>query len=270
MLNYPEIDPVLLSLGPLKIHWYGLMYLFGFSSAWLLGIWRAKKNESWDREQVGDLILYCALGAVLGGRLGYILFYKLGDYLAQPLDVFRVWEGGMSFHGGLLGVLLAIWLFGRKTDRSFFQVSDFVAPLVPIGLFFGRIGNFINQELWGRVTDVPWGMVFPLAGTVPRHPSQIYEAILEGLLLFAILWMYSAAPRTVARVSGLFLILYGLFRFIVEFTREPDDYLGFIALDWMTMGQILSLPMIVAGLFIMWQSGRQRLDYKREASNKGH
>ena len=270
MLNYPEIDPVLVSLGPLKIHWYGLMYLFGFSSAWLLGIWRATRNDSWNKEQVGDLILYGALGAVVGGRVGYILFYKFGDYLAQPLDVFRVWEGGMSFHGGLLGVLLAIWLFGRKTDKSFFQVSDFVAPLVPIGLFFGRIGNFINQELWGRVTDMPWGMVFPLAGTAPRHPSQIYEAILEGVVLFAVLWAYSAAPRPVARVSGLFLILYGLFRFIVEFTREPDDYLGFIALDWMTMGQILSLPMIVAGLFIMWQSGHQRFDYKREASNKGH
>lgn len=270
MLTYPEIDPVLLSLGPLKIHWYGLMYLFGFSSAWLLGTSRTKKDESWKKEQVGDLILYGALGAVLGGRLGYILFYKLGDYLAQPLDVFRVWEGGMSFHGGLLGVLLAIWLFGRKTDRSFFQVSDFVAPLVPIGLFFGRIGNFINQELWGRVTDVSWGMVFPLAGTAPRHPSQIYEAMLEGLVLFVVLWMYSAAPRPVARVSGLFLILYGLFRFIVEFTREPDDYLGYIALDWMTMGQILSIPMILAGLFIMWQSGQQSLNYKREASNKGH
>ncbi|NOY15962.1 MAG: prolipoprotein diacylglyceryl transferase [Gammaproteobacteria bacterium] len=270
MFTYPEIDHVLLSIGPLKVHWYGVMYIFGFLSAWLLGIWRAKKSESWDNEQVADLVLYGALGAVLGGRLGYILFYKLGYYLAQPLDIFRIWEGGMSFHGGLIGVLVAIWLFGRKTDRSFFQVSDFVAPLVPIGLFFGRIGNFINQELWGRVTDVSWGMVFPLAGTMPRHPSQLYEAALEGLVLFVVLWVYSSAPRPVARVSGLFLVLYGSFRFIVEFTREPDYYLGFVALDWMTMGQVLSLPMIVFGLLIMWLSGNQRLDYKGEASKKSH
>ncbi len=270
MINFPEIDPVLVSIGPLKVHWYGMMYLFGFSAAWLLGLWRASKDDSWSNEQVGDLILYGALGAVLGGRVGYILFYKLSDYLAQPMDIFKVWEGGMSFHGGLIGVLLTIWLFGRKTERSFFEVSDFVAPLVPIGLFFGRIGNFINQELWGRVTDVSWGMVFPMAGSAARHPSQIYEAILEGLILFAILWIYSAKSRSAARVSGLFLVLYGFFRFIVEFTREPDDYLGFIAMDWMTMGQILSLPMIVFGLLIMWLSNGQRFSYKGEAGKKSH
>ena len=270
MLNYPEIDPVLVTIGPLKVHWYGMMYLFGFSAAWLLGIRRAAKDPGWHKEQVGDLILYGALGAVIGGRLGYILFYKLDDYLAQPLDVFRVWEGGMSFHGGMLGVLVAIWLFGGKTGKSFFQVSDFVAPLVPIGLFFGRIGNFINQELWGRVTDVPWGMVFPLAGSYPRHPSQLYEAMLEGIVLFFILWYYSAASRPVGRVSGLFLVLYGAFRFLVEFAREPDDYLGFVLLDWMTMGQILSLPMILAGLLIIWMSSSQRFKYKGETSNKGN
>ena len=165
----------------------------------------------------------------------------------------------MSFHGGLLGVLVAIWLFARKTNRTFFQVSDFVAPLVPIGLFFGRIGNFINQELWGRLTDLSWGMVFPLAGSNPRHPSQLYEALLEGLVMFVVLWLYTATPRPVARVSGLFLMLYGVFRFLVEFTREPDDYLGFVALDWVTMGQILSVPMIVAGLVIMLLSNSQRL-----------
>jgi len=270
MINYPEIDPVLLSIGPLKLHWYGMMYLFGFSAAWMLGNWRAIHSDSWNRDQVGDLILFGALGAVLGGRAGYILFYKLGDYLAQPLDIFRVWEGGMSFHGGMLGVFVAIWLFGRKTKRSFFQVSDFVAPLVPIGLFFGRVGNFINQELWGRVTDLPWGMVFPLAGSDPRHPSQLYEAMLEGLVLFAILWAYSAKPRPVARVSGLFLILYGVFRFLVEFTREPDDYLGFVAMDWMSMGQVLSLPMVVAGMIIMYLAGSQRFGYQGEPSNKGN
>lgn len=176
----------------------------------------------------------------------------------------------MSFHGGMLGVLFAAWLFGKKTGRSFFQVSDFVAPLVPVGLFFGRIGNFINQELWGRVTDLPWGMVFPLAGAAPRHPSQLYEAVLEGIVLFFILWFYSARPRPVASVSGLFLLLYGAFRFIVEFAREPDAYLGFVLLDWMTMGQILSLPMIVAGLVIMYLSSGQRFQYKGEASDKGH
>ena len=270
MINYPEIDPVLVSIGPLKVHWYGMMYLFGFSAAWGLGVWRAVQRDGWDKDQVGDLVLYCALGAVLGGRVGYIFFYKLDDYIARPLDIFRVWEGGMSFHGGLLGVLVAIWIFARKTDRGFFQVSDFVAPLVPIGLFFGRIGNFINQELWGRVTDLSWGMVFPLAGSEPRHPSQLYEAFLEGLVLFAILWIYSASPRPVARVSGLFLVLYGVFRFIVEFTREPDDYLGFVAMNWMTMGQILSIPMIVAGLLIMFLSGSQRFDNQSKASNKGN
>jgi phosphatidylglycerol:prolipoprotein diacylglycerol transferase len=270
MLSYPEIDPVIFAIGPLKVHWYGMMYLFGFSSAWLLGMLRASKNGSWKNEEVGDLILFGAIGAVLGGRVGYILFYKFSDYLAQPLDVFRVWEGGMSFHGGLLGVLVAIWLFARKTNRSFFQVSDFVAPLVPIGLFFGRIGNFINQELWGRVTDVSWGMVFPLAGMQARHPSQLYEAALEGVILFAILWVYSSSPQPVARVSGLFMVFYGLFRFIVEFTREPDAYLGFVALDWLTMGQILSLPMIFAGLLIYGLSGGQRFNYKSTTGNKGH
>ncbi len=270
MLTYPEIDPVLLSIGPLKVHWYGMMYLFGFSSAWLLGIFRASRSELWNNEEVGDLILYGAVGAVLGGRLGYIFFYKFSDYLAQPLDIFRVWEGGMSFHGGLLGVLLAIFLFARKTNRSFFQVSDFVAPLVPVGLFFGRMGNFINQELWGRVSDVSWAMVFPLAGYQPRHPSQLYEAVLEGVVLFIMLWLYSSKQRAVARVSGWFMVLYGAFRFLVEFTREPDAYLGFVALDWMTMGQILSIPMVIAGIVIIWLSDGQRFQYKGEAGNKGN
>lgn len=270
MINYPEIDPVLLSIGPVKVHWYGMMYLLGFSAAWMLGIWRARQDNNWDKDQVGDLILFGALGAVLGGRVGYILFYKLDDYLAQPMDIFRVWEGGMSFHGGMLGVFVAIWLFGRKTRKSFFEVSDFVAPLVPIGLFFGRVGNFINQELWGRVTDVSWGVVFPLAGVDPRHPSQLYEAMLEGVLLFAILWVYSSSPRPAARVSGLFMIFYGLFRFLVEFTREPDDYLGFVAMDWMSMGQLLSLPMIVAGVIIVSLSTGQRFHYQSQTGNKGN
>jgi phosphatidylglycerol:prolipoprotein diacylglycerol transferase len=270
MLAYPQIDPVAFTLGPLKVHWYGMMYLLGFSAAWLLGIWRSKQGSKWRSEEIGDLVLYGAAGVVIGGRLGYILFYKLDDYLADPLAIIRVWEGGMSFHGGLIGVLLALWLFARKTQRSFFQVSDFCAPLVPIGLFFGRIGNFINQELWGRVTDAPWGMVFPLAGAAPRHPSQLYEAFLEGLVLFVILWIYSAKPRDTAKVSGLFLLLYGVFRFVVEFAREPDNFLGFVALDWMTMGQLLSLPMIIIGLVIMLRSGRQRFDNQGQTGKQSH
>jgi phosphatidylglycerol:prolipoprotein diacylglycerol transferase len=270
MLTYPEIDPVIFSVGGLEVYWYGMMYLLGFAAAWILGISRTRGSESWDREQVGDLILYAAIGVVLGGRLGYILFYKPADYLADPAAIFRVWEGGMSFHGGLIGVLVAIWLFARKTDRTFFQVSDFVAPLVPLGIFFGRIGNFINQELWGRVSDLPWAMVFPLAGESPRHPSQLYEAFLEGVVLFLVLWLYSAKPRMVGRVSGLFLVLYGMFRFIVEFAREPDNYLGFVILDWMTMGQVLSVPMIIFGLFIMYQSGSHGFKNQRQAGNQGN
>jgi phosphatidylglycerol:prolipoprotein diacylglycerol transferase len=268
MLKYPQIDPVIVSLGPVKLHWYGMMYLLAFTAAWLLGRRRASQRADWRREEIGDLVLYGALGAVLGGRLGYILFYKFSDYLHNPLDILRIWEGGMSFHGGLLGVLVALWMYGRKTRRSFFTVSDFVAPLVPVGLFFGRLGNFINQELWGRVTEHPWGMVFPLAGHEPRHPSQLYEAALEGMLLFILLWAYSARPRQTGMVSGAFLLLYGLFRFVVEFTREPDAHLGFVALDWMSMGQLLSLPMIVAGIAIMVWSGRQRLDGQADAGNE--
>jgi len=259
MFEYPQIDPVLISLGPLKIHWYGMMYLLGFLGAWLLGSWRAKSRVVWSRDDVSDMVLYGAIGAVFGGRIGYILFYKFDWYLHNPMDVLRVWEGGMSFHGGLLGVLVAIWLFARKTDRRFFQVTDFAAPLVPVGLFFGRIGNFINQELWGRVTDGSWGVVFPLAGPEPRHASQLYEAALEGLVLFTVLWIYSSKPRELGRVSGMFLVLYSIFRFVAEFARQPDAHLGFIALEWMTMGQLLSVPMLLAGLGIMYWSGRQRL-----------
>ncbi len=271
MLEYPQIDPVLLDVGPIKVHWYGMMYLFGFLGAWLLGSWRAKKLPDWNRDDVSDMVLYGAVGAVLGGRIGYILFYKLGWYLENPVAVLRIWEGGMSFHGGLLGVLLAVWLFARRSDRHFFDVTDFGAPLVPIGLFFGRIGNFINQELWGRTTDSGWGMVFPLAGPEPRHASQLYEAFLEGILLFVVLWIYSSKPRRLGSVSGMFLILYSLFRFIVEFAREPDAHLGFIALDWMTMGQLLSFPMLLAGIGILWWSARQcRPEDKCEPGNKRH
>jgi len=269
MLEYPQIDPVVFSLGPLQVHWYGMMYLFGFAGAWLLGGWRAVRRPDWSRDDVSDMILYGAIGVVLGGRLGYILFYKFGWYLEHPADVLRIWEGGMSFHGGLLGVLLSLWLFARRNGRHFFQVTDFIAPLVPVGLFFGRIGNFINQELWGRTTDAAWGMVFPLAGPVPRHPSQLYEAGLEGLLLFAILWWYSARPRRLGAVSGLFLVCYALFRFVAEFAREPDAHLGFIALDWLTMGQLLSVPMLLAGIGIIAWSRGNGLPDQRQTGQQG-
>lgn len=245
---FPDIDPVIFSLGPLKVRWYGMMYLLGFAAAWWLGNQRAKKPGSdWNPEQIADLIFYCLLGVIVGGRLGSVLFYQPQHYLDYPFDLFKVWKGGMAFHGGLLGVLVALWLTGRKQGKPFFQVADFVAPLVPVGLGAGRIGNFINGELWGRITEQPWGMIFPQGGSMPRHPSQLYQAALEGLLLFLILWFYSAKPRPRMSVSGLFLLCYGCFRFLVEFVREPDANLGFIAADWLTMGQLLSLPMIIAG-----------------------
>ncbi len=261
MFVHPDFDPVAFSLGPLQIRWYGLMYLCGFAAGWLLARYRASQPASgWTTTQVGDLIFYAALGVILGGRIGYVLFYNFGAFLSDPLMLFRVWEGGMSFHGGLIGVLIALALFGRSVGKSFFQVSDFFAPLVPLGLGFGRIGNFVNGELWGRVTDVPWAIVFHTAGagTSPRHPSQLYEAILEGFVLFLILWVYSARPRPTMAVSGLFLVGYGIFRIIVELFREPDAQVGFIAFDVLTMGQLLSLPMVLCGAAMMAVAYRTR------------
>ena len=253
MLIAPDIDPVAIHLGPIKVHWYGLMYLIGFLGAWWLGSYRARRPGSgWQSQDIADLIFYCALGVILGGRLGYVLFYNFAYYLAHPVEVFFIWSGGMSFHGGLLGVISAMWLYGRRTKRTFFRVADFVALLTPLGLGAGRLGNFINHELWGRVTDLPWGMVFPNAGPLPRHPSQLYEFALEGVALFTILWFYARRPRPEASVSGLFLLCYGVFRFIVEFVREPDAQLGYLAFGWVTMGQILSLPMILLGIWMFW------------------
>ncbi|MEH6358258.1 MAG: prolipoprotein diacylglyceryl transferase [Pseudomonadales bacterium] len=262
MLTYPDIDPVALSLGPLQVHWYGLMYLLGFGAAWWLGQRRAAQAHSpLEPEHISDLIFYGALGVVVGGRAGYVLFYNFDRFLEDPLWLFYVWEGGMSFHGGLLGVIVALALYARKLDISFFAMMDFVAPLVPIGLGAGRLGNFIGGELWGRVSDAPWAMVFPGAGNLARHPSQLYQFALEGLLLFVILWCYSSKPRPTMTVSGLFLMCYGLFRFVVEFVRQPDAHLNFIALDWMTMGQLLSMPMVLGGL-LLFVVGYQRHDQK--------
>ena len=254
MLTYPAIDPVAIQLGPLSIHWYGLMYLVGFGAGWWLGRLRAGDAVwGWKKSDIDDLLFYIALGVVLGGRLGYILFYDLQHFLSSPFSALAVWRGGMSFHGGLLGVLLAMWWYGWRRQRRFFTVTDFIAPLIPPGLFAGRIGNFINGELWGKPTDLSWGMVFPgpLAGNVPRHPSQLYEAFLEGALLFIILWLFSRKPRPTMAVSGLFLTLYGVFRFAAEFARMPDHHIGYLAFGWVTLGQVLSVPMIAFGVILL-------------------
>jgi len=250
MLAYPIIDPVAFKIGPIQVHWYGIMYLVGFAAAWLLGLWRASQpNSGWTKGQVADLIFYAAVGVIIGGRLGYILFYNFSYFLHHPLSIFKVWNGGMSFHGGVVGVAIAMWLFSIKLKKSVWDVTDFIIPLVPIGLGAGRMGNFINGELWGRITHVPWAMVFPNAGSLPRHPSQLYELLLEGVLLFIILWWFSAKQKPRFAVSGLFLFCYGSFRFFSEFFRQPDPQLGFIAWGWLTMGQLLSLPMIMIGAF---------------------
>lgn len=271
MLTYPDLDPVVVAIGPLKVHWYGLMYLFGFSVAWMLARWRGNR-AGWSSDQVDDLIFYGVIGTIIGGRLGYMLFYGLTQILDNPLNLFKVWEGGMSFHGGLIGVLLAIWFFAHRQRWHFFQVADFVAPLVPPGLFAGRLGNFINGELWGQRTDLPWGMRLPCAQfpgqcadqpaaalwSPPVHPSQLYEAALEGMVLLLILWFFSQRPRPMMAVSGVFLIGYGSFRCVVEFVRLPDAHIGYVAFDWLTMGQLLTLPMMVSGAVLLALAYRRR------------
>jgi phosphatidylglycerol---prolipoprotein diacylglyceryl transferase len=269
MLVHPQFDPIAIHLGPLAIRWYGLMYLIGFITLWLLGR-RRIKTQPWSgftAKQLEDLIFYGVLGVVLGGRLGYVLFYKPEYYFAHPLEIFAVWQGGMAFHGGFLGVLAAAWWFGRRTGKSFLQIMDFVAPLVPIGLALGRLGNFINGELPGRATDVPWGMVFPQVDNVVRHPSQLYQMGLEGFSLFVILWIFSAPERPRGAVSGAFLLGYGCFRFIAEYFRQPDDFLGPLALG-LSMGQWLSLPMIIGGIGLLVWAYRYKAPAPAAAKSK--
>lgn len=257
MFIYPTINPIAFSLGPVKVHWYGLMYLVGFIGAWLLAYWRTQHYKlHWTTDQIGDLIFYAALGVILGGRIGYMVFYNTQELIHQPWTLFKIWEGGMSFHGGLLGVILALWLFSYRIGKTFWEVGDFTAPLVPLGLAAGRVGNFINGELWGRVTDVPWAMIYPHVDNQTRHPSQVYEFGLEGIFLFALVWCYASKPRPTGRVSAIFLIGYALCRMIAECFRQPDLQLGYIALGWLTMGQILSVPMLLLGLWLWWWAKR--------------
>ena len=267
MLIYPEINPIALQLGPLAIHWYGLTYLAAFGLFFFLATLRLRHEPfasitgpgAWSRRDIEDILFLGVMGVVLGGRIGYCLFYKPGYYLSHPLEIFAVWQGGMSFHGGLLGVLLSQLWFAHSRQRPWLQVMDFIAPCVPTGLAAGRVGNFINGELWGRFSspDLPWGMVFPKSGSMlPRHPSQVYQFLLEGLLLFVLLWLYARKPRKMGQVSGAFLVGYGVLRFVAEFFREPDDFLGILSLG-LSMGQWLCVPMVLAGVWLwVWASKR--------------
>ncbi len=253
MLVHPQFDPIAIQLfGPLAIRWYGLTYLIGFALIWMVGRYaiRTRPHSPVSAQHFDDLLFYGILGAILGGRLGYVLFYKFGDYLAEPWKIFFVWEGGMSFHGGFLGVIIALWWYAKSRGLSWLAITDFIAPLVPLGLGAGRLGNFINAELWGRATAGPWAMIFPNVDRVPRHPSQLYEFALEGVVLFVALWWIAAKPRPCGAVSACFLVGYGAFRFAVEYTREPDSFLGLLALG-LTMGQWLSLPMVIAGAALL-------------------
>ncbi len=259
MLRYPDIDPIAISIGPLDIHWYGLMYAVGFGLAWWLGRRRARRPDTPVKPaQMDDLLLFGAIGVVVGGRVGYALFYSDGAIWRDPLSLLRLWEGGMAFHGGLVGVIVMMaWYAWRQGIRPL-ALGDFVAPLIPPGLAAGRLGNFINGELWGAPTRLPWGMVYPPLGPSPRHPSQLYEMALEGIVLFVVVWWFSSRPRPTGMVTGLFLAGYGVARFSVEFVRLPDAHIGYLFGGWLTMGQLLSLPMILAGLGLMAWAARSR------------
>lgn len=268
MLTYPHIEKIAMQIGPVKIYWYGIMYLLGFASAWILATLRAKKlNYNWNSETISDFIFYCAVGVILGGRIGYILFYEFNAFLDNPLFIFKIWLGGMSFHGGFIGLIISLFFFAHKNKLSFLTILDFTAPLAPLGIAFGRIGNFINAECVGRITTVPWGMIFPDSGLFPRHPSQLYESLFEGILLFIILWIYSAKPRNRGTVCSLFILLYGICRFGCEFFRSPDQHIGFIAFNWLTLGQLLSLPMIIIGIIMLIFFSYQPLSPKSSMNN---
>jgi phosphatidylglycerol---prolipoprotein diacylglyceryl transferase len=256
MIVYPGFNKIAFSIGPVKVHWYGIMYLLGFAGGWWLGRRRAARpGSTWKPNDVDDLIFYSMLGVILGGRIGYVLFYGLQFWADDPWYPLKIWEGGMSFHGGLLGVITALTLFAWRRGRHAADVYDFTAPLPAVGLFFGRVGNFINGELWGKVTTVPWG--FRVNGEV-RHASQLYEAGLEGLVLFAVMWWFTSRPRPRLAPSGLFLAFYGVARFLIEFVRIPDEQIGYLAGGWFTEGQALSLPMIVGGVALLAWAYRVR------------
>jgi len=258
MLKYPEINPVAFNIRTWPVYWYGLMYLVGFFAGWVVLSLRLRfSKRDFNQEQLSDIVFYTAIGAILGGRLGYILFYDTQVLVTDPLLIFQTWKGGMSFHGGLLGAVIALWLCARSMKKHFLALTDFIAPAVPIGLGAGRIGNFINGELWGRATTMPWGMVFPNGGPLIRHPSQLYEFALEGVAMFIILWIYSRKRRTLGAVSGWFAVLYALFRCTVEFFREPDAQIGYLAFGWFTQGQLLSIPLIMIGLALLWWSAKR-------------
>lgn len=254
MLNFPQINPIAFSLGPVKVHWYGLMYLLAFSLAYLLAHLRRNRYKlPWSDLEISDLIFYCSLGIIIGGRVGYMIFYDFHNFIRAPWILFKLWDGGMSFHGGVIGVFLGALYFSKKFSKKLLAVGDFITPLVPLGLACGRIGNFINGELWGRPSSMPWAMIFPMSDGNPRHPSQLYEFLLEGIILFFIMWWYSSKKRPLGRISALFLICYAICRIIAEFFRQPDLQLGFIFANWVTMGMILSLPMLIIGLIIWFK-----------------
>ena len=265
MLYYPKIDPVALAIGPFKLRWYGLMYIFAFLAGWLFGRYRASRQGSgWTTDQVDDLATWVMLGVIVGARLGYVFFYDFSVYREDPLEILRVWNGGMSFHGGLLGVLLVCLWWAFRHKKRFLEVTDFLAPLTPFGLLCGRLGNFINGELWGKTTTMPWGAVFSSGGPAVRHPTQLYEAGLEGMALLVILLIFSSKPRPLGAISGVFAVCYALFRIFVEFFRLPDVQLGYIYLGWVTMGQLLCLPLLLLGIIMLLYANKEKHNPSRD------